>query len=517
MTRAVVAVAGGRGRVEIEFTRKQIEAHLGNRAWRLDNLYLVQDKDGKRVQFRPNWAQAIVRDRVWYRNIILKARQLGMTTGAMIDTLDQALFVPNTKSGVIAHGLDEATDLFDKKIKFAYDTLPPWLKKHKRLTKCTGKQISFSNDSDIRVGTSMRSGTLQNLHVSEFGKICAKYPDRAEEIISGSLPAVPKNGVITFESTAEGREGYFFEYCQASLAKARTGGRLTQMDWRFFFFPWWREKDYSLSDEDTSIVIVPDRLLEYFDSLEDEIGCEISQQQRAWYATTERDQGDKMKREYPSTPDEAFAQSIEGAYFAKQFKDVYLENRIGEFPYQKSLPVATFWDIGFNDSTTIWFVQRVGGWENVVDYYENAGEALQHYLKILRDKGYTYSAHFGPHDLDVHEFTGKGKTRRQVAQEHGFNFTVVPRCESKLDAIQSARDVFPICRFDSAKCEAGLKKLERYRKAWDQSKGCWKDYPLHDDASHTADAFMTFAQGREMVYGRVSAKRIQTVRSGRTM
>ena len=107
----------------------------------------------------------------------------------------------------------------------------------------------------IRVSTGFRSGTYQRLLVSEFGKICAKSPDVAKEIVTGSLNTVSSDQVIAIESTAEGRSGYFYEYCQTAQAIQQSGRELTPMDMRFFFFPWFDEPGYRLKKlKDNSII-----------------------------------------------------------------------------------------------------------------------------------------------------------------------------------------------------------------------------------------------------------------------
>lgn len=102
-----------------------------------------------------------------------------------------------------------------------------------------------------------------------------------------------------------------------------------------------------------------------------------------------------MKREYPTIPAEAFQQSVEGAYYAKQFRWLYTNKRIGQIPDNSHLPVHTFWDIGVGDSTAIWFVREVGEEFHIIDYYENSGEGLRHYMKVLKDRGYEYGEHWG--------------------------------------------------------------------------------------------------------------------------
>ena len=269
------------------------------------------------------------------------------------------------------------------------------------------------------------------------------------------------------------------------------------LDWKFFFFSWWKNKAYWLDPTD---VVIPQRLTDYFNELFAKHGTVTDDGQRAWYAAKEKTLGDDMKREYPSIPVEAFQQSVEGAYYAQQFTKLYAQQRIGVIPNNSHLPVMTFWDIGVGDSTAIWFVRQVGEEFHVIDYYENSGEGLRHYMKVLKDKGYTYSEHWGPHDIDNREFGSDAKTRRELAREgydidgqkYCMTFQVVPKLGIN-DGIEQVREILPKCVFDDSKCEQGVSCLENYRKEWDDKRGCWKDKPLHDWTSHGSDGFRYFA------------------------
>ncbi|OUR99233.1 hypothetical protein A9Q81_11705 [Gammaproteobacteria bacterium 42_54_T18] len=514
-----------------ELTIAEIQENLGNWEWRINNLYRIsikppeKDEDAEEddepavleMTFKMNWAQEALFHGMWNRNVILKARQLGMTTFIMIFMLDQILFNDNIHCGVITQGLNESSSLFNGKILYAYDRLPEWLKRLKKPIKRTGSHLEFENGSYITVGTSMRSGTLHYLHISEFGKICAKYPEKAVEIVTGSFPAVPTNGVIFIESTAEGQAGYFYEYSTKARNKQLAMKKLTRKEYKFFFFPWWEQAEYRLNDSEVDDTPIPTRLVEYFYELEEEMGIELTPNQKAWYVATEEEQGSKMKREFPSTADEAFEQSVEGAYFSKEFADIYSSNRITSVPCQPGVPVDTWWDLGMGDSMVIWLTQTIGGWIHVIDYYENSGEGMKHYIKVLQDRGYLFGQHYGPHDLEVRELMGDGSSRVAKAKKWGFNFNVVPRVPDKQDAIDAARDALPICIFDEEKCDQGIKKLERYKKKWNIKLGRWEDKPLHDDASDTADGFMTMAMGHPM-FSRVNgrARSVRKVKSGRT-
>ena len=469
---------------------------LADPLYRLNNLYYITDKTGKKVKFKMTAEQLAYFQGEHHKNIILKARQLGFTTQVCIMQLDCALF-ESKKCALIAHTLHDAKRLFREKVKFAYDNLPELVRLANPVKIETKEELVFNNGGSITVSTSFRGGTLQRLHVSEFGKICAKYPDKAREIVTGAFEAVPIDGIATLESTAEGRQGYFFEYCQQAEKDQLANKVLTAQDWRFFFFSWWQNPDYQMP-----AVELPERLVSYFNELKAKHGISTTAEQQAWYYAKEKTLGDDMKREYPSIPAEAFAQSIEGAYYAKQFGFLYANNRITDLPDNSHLPIDTYWDLGVSDSTTIWFIRQVGDEYHVVDYYENSGEGLNHYLKVLKDKGYKYGRHVAPHDIDNRQLgANRAKSLRELARDgyeidgerYSVSFDVVPRTTNVNEDIEKVRQILPKCAFDAIKCEQGIKALESYRKEWNDKLGVWRDRPLHDWSSHGADAFRYFA------------------------
>lgn len=469
----------------------ELKSKLSDQMWRLNNLYIIQDKAGQAVPFRMNWAQEELVREMHFLNIILKARQLGFTTFIDIFILDCCIFNSNTRGGIIAHTRDDAEEIFRTKVKFPYEHLPEGIRGLVRATQDSARQLTFSNGSSVRVGTSMRSGTLNYLHVSEHGKICARYPEKAKEIRTGALNAVEAGQFAFIESTAEGREGDFYKLCETAKAKALSGAALTPLDFKFHFFPWWRNPAYRL---DPQGVPIPAPLAAYFADLELAHGVRLDDAQRAWYAKKTETQGEEMKREYPSIPEEAFEAAIEGAYYGMQMARVRKEGRICRVPYEPSIPVNTFWDLGMDDSTTVWFHQRVGKENRFIHYYQNHGEDLPHYVGYLRGLGYTiWGDHFLPHDVQVRSLNDR-KTRKQVLEENGLRpVIVVPRTDSLGDDIEMVRQALASCWFDEEECSAGINALENYRKEWDEKMGVFKSYPRHDWASHGADGFRPFA------------------------
>jgi len=445
-------------------TYAKIVDQFADQYWRLNNLYMIINKNGKSVPFRMNWAQEELFQDLHTRNVILKARQIGFSTFIQILMLDSCVFDSNIQAGVIAHTREDAEAIFKTKVKYAYDRLPEGIRTANPATQDAARHLTFRNGSGIRVGTSLRSGTFQYLHVSEFGKICAKYPEKAEEVITGAFPTVPKNGYIFVESTAEGQEGQFFDICQAAETKQRQRADLTWLDFKFFFYPWQRDPAYTLHQT----VDIPAEMAKYFARLASR-GIELTEGQKAWYVKTAEPLGDKVRREYPSYSDEAFEASIGGSF------------------YGDLLAKAD--------------IQRAGKALHVIDYYANSGEGLEHYAHVLserqREWSCTYSDHKWPHDGNHRVMDEKGRRKSDIMRGLGFEVTVIERGLVHT-GIQATRSLLPRCWFDKERCSEGLKGLRAYRKDWDEKMGTWKKDPRHDWASHPADGFRTGAQAGEV-------------------
>lgn len=461
---------------------------------RLENFYWITTKKGNQVlKFKPNWAQEELKKNEHSKNLILKARQLGMSTMIQIDILDDALTIPNLSCGIIADTLDNAEEIFEKKLKFAYDRLDPITRSAVQINTNNTRELSFSNGSVIRVGTSLRGGTIHRLHISEFGKICKKYPEKAREIISGALNTVDigSGGKIWIESTAEGREGYFYDYVQEAIAHEKSGYPLTPMDFKFFFFSWWKHPDYVLNQE----YPISYDLQEYFKSLEDEHGIILNDNQKWWYASKTKEQRGDIFREFPSVPSEAFEASSEGLYYAKQINILRERGQIGIFPPDPIQAVEVSWDLGYNDATALWGFQRQGVMARLVFYYENSGEPLPFYVRKLKElsgeMGFRIGTNWIPHDGEIHELSS-GISRKETLQSLGLDIRVLPRIQSKGDGIEIVRNQLPTCYFDAKYCDKGIKALETHRKAWDDKNGCYADREMKTWAIHGCDAFKYF-------------------------
>jgi hypothetical protein len=465
-----------------------------SREWRLNNLYWIENKHGEVVKFKLNAAQQQLLDDLHYLNIVLKARQLGFSTFILLLALDCAVFNDHFAAGLVADTIDNAKNLL-KRVKFAYERLPDEIKDVVPLDTDNATELELKNGSVIAVGVSLRSGTFNLIHVSEYGKICAKYPDKAKEIKSGALNTIAPKQLVFIESTAEGRGGDFYDKTTAAQAIADSERALGDLDYKFHFFPWFMDPTYATDDE---FSLTPaDR--EYFKSLFDEHGIELTDQQQWWYAAKSREQGDDMWKEFPSTPEEAFRAAKDGAYFAKSIRSLRQLKRIGQLEFEPRTPVNTFWDLGVSDSTAIWLHQLIAGRHRFVGYFENSGEGIGYYLDWLDKwraaRGARFDKHYGPHDVE-HRIQGlRAESIKDIARSVGYEFQVVQRTPDKLHSIQNVRTKLPECEFDEAECEQGLIHLESYSREWDEKYGVWKSHPRHDEHSHGADAFMTFSDG----------------------
>ena len=482
---------------------------LASWKWRIfsGRLYKIKTKESEDgsgnlvIPFVPNESQTDLLDRINNRNLVLKARQLGFSTLIEILAFDHCLFNKNQTALIISHSIDDAEVLFRDKIKFAYDNLPPFLKQRIRLDKETQSQLIFDNGSSLRVTTSGRGGTAQFLHVSELGKIAARYPDKAREITTGALQTVPQNGLVFIESTAEGKSGVFYDLAKKAQEKAEAKKPLTAMDYKFHFYPWWKEDKYRL---DPTGVTISAKEHEYFDDVEGIMDCVIDLDQRAWYIK-KRDEEfitepALMWREYPSTPEECWQSSTEGKYLAHVLAHARREGRITRVPLLRHVPVNSFWDIGASDDTVVWLHQKVGIMDHWLGYREASGEGLLPFILWMEKMECVWGGNYLPHDASNAK-QGIEDVKSTVAQlreiRPSWQWHVVPRVRSVQHGIDLMRADFQTYVFDEEACKEGLHHLENYSREWNTRLQTWGDQPRHDKHSHAADALRQKAQAFE--------------------
>lgn len=483
-------------------TVDEFKERLKEPLWRLRNLYYVRDKKGNTVLFTPWPEQEKFLRRLWYRNVVPKARQRGFSTMIQLMMLDACLFVPNTAAAIIAQDKNTAKKIFDDKINFAYERLPPVVREGLPLTTDTVTEMKWSNGSSMVVSTSTRGNTLQWLHVSEYGQICKKFPGKATEIQTGSLPSVDASGVIVVESTVETPFGIFSEMVRHAKAVADLGRPLAREEYRLHFASWWDADEY---ETDPRLVTVSPKDNAYFEALEASIGVELGIRKRAWYVATRRnafnDDDEKMWSQYPSTLDEAFSVSSDGLWLSKVMSRARVEGRIGKVPFIPGIPVDTWWDLGLDDDQVIWFSQNVGPWVHWIDFMETNSEPPSFFVRELQRKPYIYGSHYLPHDANQRKPNAKSlQTYADMLEDGGLrNIVIVDRIDDLTLGIDQMRAAFPTYRFDEAACAEGLKHLDLYQKTWNDRTGTWQPIPLKNGHQHAADGLRQHGQYRHLM------------------
>lgn len=206
--------------------------------------------------------------------------------------------------------------------------------------------------------------------------------------------------------------------------------------------------------------------------------------------------------EYEQEYECSFSAALVGAYYGKEMALAEDEKRICPVGYDPGLPVTTFWDLGVDDTTVIWFVQRLRDHEiRIIDHHEESGQGLPYYAKLLASKKYVYDEHVLPHDAEVREL-GTGVSRVETMRKlcRGTRVRVLPR-QTVEDGINAVRLILAKCWFDNIKCSRGIAALKNYQRTWDAKNKVFQQRPKHDWASHSADAFRYLAMGLKADYG----------------
>lgn len=377
---------------------KELEQYLSNKEWRLSHLYFIVNKEAKLVRFKRNKAQQRFNLEKWVLNIILKIRQKGFTTDACIDGLDDCLFSSNFNMAIIAQDKESQRKIF-KKVKIAWENIDQGVKDYMgwKVNVNTSNELSFSHGSTIRVTLSTRADTLNRLHISEFGKICAKYPLKAEEIITGAIPSVVPGGRIDIESTAEGEFGQFYDMFWDAWGREPKNN----MEFKAHFF--------SLKDDDEYVLEgdydLPDDIIE----LGKKYG--LHKNQLNWYYFTKGKLKEKMAQEYPITPEEAFMSSG-NKWFTQEsidYQKIYIEEgtKIGNWTYYRDYKVGHVYGLGADvsegvgrDSSTIAILDF--STMEVVATYRNNKIAPDLFAHEIKNGGLTYGGCLVAPELNNH-------------------------------------------------------------------------------------------------------------------
>jgi hypothetical protein len=310
---------------------------IKDKLWRMNNLYFIITKSGNKEVFTMNRAQRHFFDTYinipepYHRHVICKSRQLGFTTFLEILIVDEILFNPNKNGLIVAHKVEDAAMIFDKKIDYAIRNMSSEIKSaYFKINHNAARKIQVVLDygpekgsvSTIAVSVSGRSGTFNYVHISEFAKMCVLFPARASEVERGTFPAVPSSGFIFIESTAEGMASRFYEIFQDGWQnRDKITPEVSKSRFLSHFYNW-QYDDYEMSQIKTIIPVSQmDECEIDWASYQEENNLsdlEMTYYYSKWLQLGGKNGTDTIKTlhaEYPTTSEEAF-QSTGQAYFS---------------------------------------------------------------------------------------------------------------------------------------------------------------------------------------------------------
>ena len=195
--------------------------------------------------------------------------------------------------------------------------------------------------------------------------------------------------------------------------------------------------------------------------------------------------------------------NIEGAIFGDEVAKLDDKKQLARVPYDPTLPVSTSWDLGVADHSAIIFFQQKGTAIQIIDYHEERGHGLPHYIQLLNEKPYIYKDHYAPHDIEVQEF-GNGKTRREIAYQLGIRFKVVPKLPVE-EGIHAVTMLLNRCWIDTDHCKSLIDALRHYHRKYIDKNRMFRSKPVHDWSSHACDAMRYLAVGLQELNTRQNA------------
>ena len=503
-----------------------IRKYLSDDHWRLNHLYWIQDKNGKKVKFRMNAVQEDFYWNQWHLNVVAKSRQHGLSTLVAMMMLDFVLFNSDKNAGIVDRtDLDGAKKL--AKCKFAYEhlddaddpetcALGALIKQGITIKRSNDHEMTFSNNSTIWTSPSIRGGTTQMLHISELGPIALERPAAALEIKAGSMNTVHAGNRIIIESThTGGQSGMFYDFVRLGQ-KYPGDAKASALDWKLFFYGWHWDKANTLELNMRKIYTAREE--EYFNGLKKE-GIELTEGQKFWWSKKSETQGDKMTCEYPATLEEMLSSTLVGSIHGPVLSEI--RNRetpqIVDFDLPDVPHLYTGWDIGQVDLTCIWLIALSGPWAYLVDYYSSCYKGGEDYVMQIRRWERQYGKdirwNYLPHDCESGEGKSHGPSWKKELMRYGLdNIVKVPKPADSWVGIRQTTKFLKKCFIHATNCgraqeevekivvPSGLDALEKYRckEVAGTSGKELQTKPVHDIYSHGADALRTFV---EAMYG----------------
>jgi phage terminase large subunit len=225
---------------------------------------------------------------------------------------------------------------------------------------------------------------------------------------------------------------------------------------------------------------------------DDCIQIKVNWSDNPWFPETLRLEKDALKQRDEESYNQVWEglcrQTVDGAIFAKEMQQAEKDGRICRVPFDATKPVHAVFDLGWSDSTAIWFLQFVGMETRLIRYIEDSQKTISYYLATMQTYGYHYDKVWLPHDAENKTLAASGRSIDDIVRAAGYKTEILPRVPV-VDSINAARTIFPNCYFDREHAADGLACLRHYRYEVDPDSGQFSRNPLHDHYSHGADAF----------------------------
>lgn len=477
--------------------------NLADPLWRLSHLYWIKtENEGRPIEFRPRPEQTIVIESLIKEAdtplYIVKSRRLGMSTAIGLTMGDLAAWSAGFQASLVDQTQSDAERKMAEIIRYGLLSMPPEIVERLEFPKRNDGELQIKmlgagieDISRVFAGKNARGGTNNFLWISEWGPISATDPTRSREIRTGALPSARLGRRVVETTWYGGKGGDLWEIVKPILERdPNAQGKL-------LFFPWHGDPACVRAEG-----VVDGELEEYFRELGDRLGRTFSPEQKKWYAAAKIEQGIFVKREYPSTLEEAMTAPVEGAIYAGAVSRARTEGRVRPFAVSGSALVHTFWDEGAPINTATWYAQFIGGEIHLVDFDFELNLTPVERTAHIKGKGYNLGNHYLTH---ASEQTGtSGKTFATQLTDAGLtNVRIVPRTTDIWSGINEALQQFPTMLFRLPACERGLAALENYHTRRFSASGIVSNEPVHDWSSHPADALRTLAEAlqRGMVEG----------------
>lgn len=487
---------------------------LSDPYWRVNNLYHIITKREGIQPFRPFWYQNRLYEDIYKKgrrkHVIIKARRMGFSTAIDLQMTDLAVFNRAIQCSIVDLTQEDAREKMRSKVRVAWQEAEKmgWPSALGIVPHHRGDgHWSFNTESHIYAGINARGGTNHFLHISEWGPIAHQDPERSKRILTGALPSADE-GIVVIETTwMGGKAGELWGIVKDAMEIPAE--EKTEQDFWFHFVPWYDDPRHRLEGQRA----ISEDAQNYLRDLEEKQLLELTHEQKQWYFVNRSRYGDDMGQEYPSTAEEAFERRVAGAIYGKWISAARAQGRIADYPLDERQPVHISLDLGIADYLPLWFVQFVGQEIRLVNWYENNGEGIAHYARVIKrwetENDAIIAGVYLPHDGNAKQLA-TNQTIKETLEgllPH-IEIKLVNRTRNVWQGIDWVRSNFSRFWIHKTNCgtarqkdgidyPSGLECLENYHQKLAQAGTISDKSPVHDVYSHSADALRTLAEAVE--------------------